>query len=168
MTDISPERIAALLDGVTEGPWKWNEIDPNDPDSGVCEVRSGDLYISTNTLHTENAHFIAAARDLVPALSARVAELEAERATAERAGYLRGLEDGRKVKPLVWEYHPMGWIASPPTGQAYIIEVRIKGRVMFIKGMNPPPKFDDMEAAKAAAQADYEARILDALKGTDE
>jgi len=67
------------------------------------------------------------------------------------------------VKPLVWENHPMGWIAAPPTGQAYIIDVRIKGRVMFIKGMNPPPKFSDLEAAKAAAQADYEARILAAI-----
>lgn len=67
------------------------------------------------------------------------------------------------VKPLVWESHPMGWIAGAMFGPAYIIDVRIKGRVMFIKGMNPPPQFDDLEAAKAAAQADYEARILSAL-----
>lgn len=68
-----------------------------------------------------------------------------------------------RVKPLVWGYHPMGWIAAPPTGQAYIIDIRVKGRVMFVKGMNPPPQFDTIEAAKAAAQADYEARILAAL-----
>lgn len=67
------------------------------------------------------------------------------------------------VKPLVWESHPMGWIAGAMFGPAYIIDVRIKGRVMFIKGMNPPPQFDDLEAAKAAAQADYDARILSAL-----
>jgi len=71
-----------------------------------------------------------------------------------------------KVKPLVWVRHPMGWIAGPPTGQAYIIDVRIKGRVMFIKGMNPPPQFSNEDEAKAAAQADYEARILAAIEVT--
>lgn len=67
------------------------------------------------------------------------------------------------VKPLVWEHHPMGYIAAPPTGRPYIIDIRAKGRVFFIKGMEPPPKVDTLEAAKSAAQADYTARILAAL-----
>ena len=67
------------------------------------------------------------------------------------------------VKPLEWEPHPMGWIAALPTGHAYIIDIRIKDRVMFIKGMSPPPQVSSVDAAKSAAQADYEARILSAV-----
>ena len=70
-----------------------------------------------------------------------------------------------KVKALVWEYHPAGTIAAPPTGHSYIIETRMKGRIYFIKGILPSPQFDTLEAAKAAAQADYELRILAALEG---
>jgi len=68
------------------------------------------------------------------------------------------------VKPLVWEHHPMGYIAAPPTGRAYIIDIRVKNRVFFIKGMEPPPKVGTLAEAKAAAQADYTARILAALE----
>ena len=68
-----------------------------------------------------------------------------------------------KVKPLVWEYHPSGTIAAPPTGQAYIIDTRTKGIAYFVKGVYPSPQFDTVDDAKAAAQADYEARILAAL-----
>ena len=86
---------------------------------------------------------------------------EPENATCPSAGGFGGLA---RVEPLVWERHPAGWIAAPPTGQAYIIDVRIKGCVMFLKGMNPSRQFDDLDVAKAAAQADYEARILSALQ----
>jgi len=67
------------------------------------------------------------------------------------------------VKPLVWERHPCGWIAAPPTGRAYIIDTRRKGKFEIIKGLTFPTAFPTLEAAKAAAQADYEARILAAL-----
>jgi hypothetical protein len=99
-----------------------------------------------------------------PTMSSRIAALPAV-AASQPADPVTNADRRQRVvvKPLVWENHPMGWIAAPPTGQAYIIDVRIKGRVMFIKGMNPPPKFSDLEAAKAAAQADYEARILAAI-----
>jgi hypothetical protein len=70
------------------------------------------------------------------------------------------------VKPLEWEYHPKGTIAAPPTGQAYIIQTRRVGRpVCVIKGFVHSRDFETLTAAKAAAQADYEARILAALKG---
>lgn len=69
-----------------------------------------------------------------------------------------------KVKPLVWEYHPAGAIAAPPTGHAYIIDTRMKGRCYIIKGFMPQREFETFEAAKAAAQADYERRILEALE----
>lgn len=72
-----------------------------------------------------------------------------------------------KVKPLEWEYHPAGGIAAPPTGHAYIIDTRTKGRVYSIKGFNPQRQFASMDEAKAAAQADYERRILAALAEQD-
>lgn len=74
---------------------------------------------------------------------------------------------GVVVKPLVWEHHPMGYIAAPPTGRAYIIDIRVKNRVFFVKGMEPPPKVDTLYEAKALAQADYTARILAALEPPD-
>ena len=69
-----------------------------------------------------------------------------------------------KVKSLVWEYHPAGAIAAQATGFAYIIDTRMKGRVYSIKGFNQQREFASMDAAKAAAQADYEARIRSALE----
>jgi hypothetical protein len=29
------------------------------------------------------------------------------------------------IKPLVWGHHPMGYIAAPPTGKAYIVNIRL-------------------------------------------
>jgi hypothetical protein len=72
-----------------------------------------------------------------------------------------------KIKPLVWEYHPAGAIAAPPTGHAYIIDTRMKGRCYSIKGFNPQREFSSMDEAKAAAQADYVARIMSALTTGD-
>jgi hypothetical protein len=71
---------------------------------------------------------------------------------------------GVTIKPLVWEYHPAGAIAAPPTGHAYIIDTRMKGRVYSLKGFNPAREFGSIDEAKAAAQADYEARIMAALE----
>jgi len=71
---------------------------------------------------------------------------------------------GVRVKPLVWEYHPAGTIAAPPTGHAYIIDTRMKGRVHSIKGFNPQREFASMDEAKAAADGDHRARILAALE----
>jgi hypothetical protein len=71
---------------------------------------------------------------------------------------------GVTIKPLVWGYHPEGAIAAPPTGHAYIIDTRMKGRVYSIKGFNPAREFESKDEAKAAAQADYEARIMAALE----
>ncbi len=68
------------------------------------------------------------------------------------------------IKPLVWEHHPLGCIAAPPTGRAYIIDIRVKNRVFFIKGMEPPPKVDTLTAAQLAAHDDYAARITAALE----
>lgn len=82
MTGIPQERIAALLDGVTDGPWRVraNKRDnESECDLSIC----GDIFVLADLNGPQYAHqhanarFIAAARDLVPALADRVAELEA-------------------------------------------------------------------------------------------
>ena len=82
----------------------------------------------------------------------------------EAAAMLRACKGRVNVKPLQWEYHPAGTIAAPPTGHAYIIDTRMKGRCYSVKGFNPQRQFDSLDEAKAAAQADYERRILAALE----
>lgn len=82
--DTSPEAIAALLDGVTPGPWV--------AESGHTQ-QNGQLYWQVSNEYdaimqnqfcwaqgdpAANARFIAAARDLVPALAAEIARLTAD------------------------------------------------------------------------------------------
>lgn len=88
--DASTAAIAALMDGVTAGPWEQDgpisaKIVWAGPDVRVC-------FMTSDGPASKNARFIAAARELVPALTderdaavaraeraeARVAELEAE------------------------------------------------------------------------------------------
>lgn len=84
MTDL--EAAKALMDGVTEGPWELDgiAIAGSDPRAGdVCLMGEpaqypGDTPCMLNS-HEANARFIAAARDLVPALIAEVEALRAER-----------------------------------------------------------------------------------------
>ena len=73
------------------------------------------------------------------------------------------MSDKITIKPLVWEYHPAGTMAAPPTGFAYIIDTRMKGRVCSVKGFNPQREFASLDEAKAAAQADHEQRVLSVL-----
>lgn len=61
MTDITPENVARMLEGVTDRPW-------TDITWDLCR---------------RNARFIAWAREAVPALSARLAEVEAWREDPE-------------------------------------------------------------------------------------
>ena len=88
MTDTTTQAVTALLDGVTPGPWAYNthrEVGPmhtgDDQAWGmicdpVCEV-------NFSATHMGNARFIAAARDLVPALLAERDALAAQLAAAE-------------------------------------------------------------------------------------
>ena len=89
---------------------------------------------------------IKSASEIIRTLSTRLREAEARPAV--------------RVKPLIWDYHPSGAIAAPPTGHAYIIDTRMKGRAYFVKGIYPSPQYDTLEAAKSAAEADHAARIL--------
>lgn len=69
-----------------------------------------------------------------------------------------------KVKPLVWGRPRRGFMASTGgIGEAYIFAVQPNGQYECIKGLHWTPRFENSDDAKAAAQADYEARILAAL-----
>jgi hypothetical protein len=75
--DTSPEAIAALLDGVTPGPWKYVT---NGKKSSITDCDYDRLFIASGTTAPYcDARFIAAARELVPALAAEIARLTAER-----------------------------------------------------------------------------------------
>jgi hypothetical protein len=94
--DTSPEAIAALLEGVTPGPWRvedgttliWGHCNQDDTTSRgmgypVTECRITPVSSWARGPDADageaNARFIAAARDLVPALAAEIARLTAER-----------------------------------------------------------------------------------------
>lgn len=100
MTDISKDAVDALLQGVTDGPWRefMGDICANYDEKVIAGIgkstgaRSSE-YFSVRTNRPEggaNARFIAAARELVPALRAALDEAEARARYAETdAGYLR-------------------------------------------------------------------------------
>lgn len=80
-----------------------------------------------------------------------------------------------KVKPLVWAHVPESFsLGTNPYdeaegfGGAYVVECRADGRFdMWKPNLSNGDRFPDIEAAKAAAQADYEARILSAIEAVD-
>jgi hypothetical protein len=86
--DISPETVAQMLEGVTAGPWTveidkrtWGWVDVKGPSINVGgPTHATDLGPADEIARKADARFIAWARESVPALAARVAELEAERA----------------------------------------------------------------------------------------
>jgi Asp-tRNA(Asn)/Glu-tRNA(Gln) amidotransferase A subunit family amidase len=90
-TDITHENVARMLECVTPGPWVLDVLqgydsfdDPMDSDVEITTangkyIHGHDLGYRDDTDEEikANARFIAYAREAVPALSARVAELEA-------------------------------------------------------------------------------------------
>lgn len=75
--DISPEAVAAMLNGVTPGPWAVEYK------CGTTRLMMGDdcqmcdeTYYPWVPSNYKDWHFIAWAREAVPALSARLAEAE--------------------------------------------------------------------------------------------
>ena len=173
-TDTSTAAVTALMNGVTEGPWS---METKRTSCGVCHQigpwphkwRHGkdmsaciyDDYPPTSEGTSDmlaNARFIAAARQLVPAL------------LAERDAALAGAV---KVKPLVWvDFHDRGAKAQAWNDANYLIQKWSDGR-WEISASYPGYStsiygtdrfYPTIEAAKAAAQADYTARILAALQ----
>ena len=86
--DTSREAVERLLEGVTPGPWHvdgplWNQIIWSSSDNRVCFMAHTSGLDDARDLAT--AAFIAAARELVPALLARAEAAEAERDRAMQA-----------------------------------------------------------------------------------
>jgi hypothetical protein len=90
-TDTSTEAVERLLDGVTPGPWAWQTDTEIALDSRGYVIASTELSVHDEPEILANARFIAASRDLVPAL---LAERDAALARAERAeAALRRIEE---------------------------------------------------------------------------
>lgn len=84
--DITPENVARMLEGVTDGPWI-TEAQGVYAKSGhqlVAHLKDHEWGRDWPTLERDR-DFIAYAREAVPALAARVAEVEAKLATARPA-----------------------------------------------------------------------------------
>jgi hypothetical protein len=80
MVDITPESVARMLDGVTEGPWLTRNLE--NFGHNVVHYIGGDKFNIrrvTKAHEEQDARFIAWAREAVPAMAARIAELTAER-----------------------------------------------------------------------------------------
>jgi len=99
-TDTTPEAIAALLDGVTAGPWAYNshrEVGPlhTEDDQAFGMICDPVCEVNFDADHIGNARFIAAARDLVPTLAA---ELDAAiRERDEAVGMVDGVSRYERV-----------------------------------------------------------------------
>lgn len=94
--------------------------------------------------------------------SARIRELEAEVAALREA---RGV----RVKPMVWEdwsaKHRTNHTADTPFGRYGVMQFHFPDMHFKIEPPTAKPFIaDTLDAAKAAAQADYERRILAALE----
>lgn len=86
-----------------------------------------------------------------------------QRANEEaRHGNRGALERGVMVKPLEWFDQKMGSTGRGGDGSIYMLFIEKSGRVSCATVVLNDD-FENMEAAKAAAQADYERRILSAL-----
>lgn len=87
-TDTSREAVDALLQGVTAGPWwldgpVWNQVVWSSADNRVCFMAHSNGANDASDIAT--ARFIAAARELVPALRAALDEAEARAERLEAA-----------------------------------------------------------------------------------
>ena len=109
--DTSREAVERLLDGVTEGPWAWEENHPLNACASVTAETDAGWTIGIATLYGDSddvptptepdepwgdhpirradARFIAAARDLVPAL---LAERDAALAEVARLSHAHAAE----------------------------------------------------------------------------
>lgn len=71
-----------------------------------------------------------------------------------------------RVKPLGWHQRVIGFTCSEGGVLSYAI-MESRNRVYGIPGEHDgSAEFQSLDAAKAAAQADYEARILSAIEVT--
>ena len=67
------------------------------------------------------------------------------------------------VKPLVWEWIGPDWRALDPWAESYTITMEDDGYLLIHDCLISHDVFATLDLAQAAAQADYEARIMSAL-----
>lgn len=162
MTDrMTPQQfadIAELRAKVTPGPW-FCDHDPRDGMDWNIHIMSSDMgrvcFMSNSgdqVRNEANAALIA----MAPQLADEVATMAAELAR------LRGEAGAVRVKPLVWTHIDGAHFADFIAAKACIIK---NGRGGWRLGIMA--EYSDhatLDLAKAAAQADYTARILAALE----
>ena len=143
--DTSTAAVTALMDGVTEGPWTTGKVLFDCVFAGGEVVSAGG---SEGPKAEANARFIAAARQLVPAL---LAERDA-------------LAGAVKVKPLVWpDFRDGGTCGHPPHFQYFVTQDH-HGSFWSHFDMGEHKTLDDAKAhcdqhyQRAAIQPDPDAR----------
>jgi len=82
--DMTPEGVAEMLEGVTPGPWAYNthrEVGPlhTGDDQAYGMICDAVCEVNFDADHLGNARFISWAREAVPALAAKLAEVERDR-----------------------------------------------------------------------------------------
>lgn len=171
--DTSTEAVEKLLDGVTPGPWEAGDHGRVEAYRGLSYEDQADYWEKIADVETDaDQRFITAARDLVPAL---IAERDTLKAEVERLKSHRA--QSVKVKPLVWDVtgwqsgdgikgeNDDTWSASSHGFQYCCYCIDWHGGADF--RLTDPDGYrtshPSLAAAKAAAQSDYEARIMAAL-----
>lgn len=162
--DTSREAVERLLTNVTPGPWRVGPVDDcrvEDADGNEVSQIDGDYnHPDLWPIMEANARFIAAARELVPALLARAESAEAEvaRLTAERD------EADRRAGAA-----ERGWEADKETLATYR---RHLDKLKEERGYNPNVSFDTVwkeTCAKADAALilapDTLRQVREALEG---
>lgn len=181
---LDEKALREILDGcegVTPGPWGWSIIDASmaslgvlpDPGSGdphvlsvsPCESCRGDEWEWGKCLTPNKPDADHIARLDPQTVASIVTELLELRASHAPKG-------GVGVEPLEWRpenYWPgLDGFEAIGVGVSYAITGKdVTGWTLISRSPAWSRTFDDLAAAKAAAQADYEARILSALTGSD-
>jgi hypothetical protein len=187
--DLTPEAVAKMLEGVTPGPWfrggvrikmdrsDWHGIlrydEVNKRDEGIAAVG----YDPRTGLGLKDADFIAYAREAVPALAAKLAEVEAERGDTQAMHRRAQIVEGklhRTVTLLDVILETMKLDMKPPRSAnlhsyfhnivAARDHVRVgSGRAFTVAWGYFDRKRKETEARAEAAEAEV-ARLREALK----
>lgn len=165
---METDKLEALLKAATPGPWRLVADEEGEPAQCIMG-RGWDIATAWGGYNAaeHDAALIAAAPDL----AAEVLRLRAENAQLVAANQAL-VTPTVKVKPLVWHDHMDG---KSHDGSAHddenLYEIDMQDSmyrlcVATVIGGAYISHYRNLDAAKASAQADYEARILSALDMT--
>jgi hypothetical protein len=161
--DLCAQLAAELLASRTQSPAEW-EVEAA---WARAERMSADTYIQNKSALREILKAVEAARSKLipneyPENIERAASIPAPERSKEETVEVR-------VKPLEWEEDEIGWWCAQPQamigGSGYEVRVTDRGQVRSRRGREDWAAFDGtLEEAKAAAQQDFENRIISALE----